>query len=354
MITWNEAYGTREYRIEVEVAGSRWLPWKGRMSRWWYEIMDRAIGEQDWTTRAYEKGGSGGAFTLKRCIRRASEAAWDFYAASQWHQEAHFNCRCALNLEGQVFRDVGSEEANLAEMAERARVLGQGQEWIEERDGMIHLFTVGVPVELRGAVAEIEQAGVEGECAGAALADVIREQRMGTLRGSITPEFREMLSRDHEQALHDGLEDYYEGRVVPGERRVPEGDVTCHAGGEEPHTHDFRELHTHPSYVSWDDEAASDPIGDMIMLAERYRSESFAAQERDFFGESKAHELFMQYEGASFRFRELVADLLGLSRVPDVVTLYEDGATGWTFADGTVGKADREQVELAIAERIKA
>lgn len=61
----------------VEPAYSRWLPWPGRTSRWWYEI--RSFGEPDEhgvaaSTWAYMDGGSGGGFTLAACIRRAQRA----------------------------------------------------------------------------------------------------------------------------------------------------------------------------------------------------------------------------------------------------------------------------------------
>jgi len=65
------------FYAEIEPAGSRWLPWPGRTSRWWYEI--HSVGEPDehgttGNTYAYTPGGSGGAFTLRACIIKASEA----------------------------------------------------------------------------------------------------------------------------------------------------------------------------------------------------------------------------------------------------------------------------------------
>lgn len=69
------------FYAEIEPASSRWLPWPGRTSRWWYEI--HAIGEPDehgipTSTLAYLDGGSGGGFTLATCIRRAQEAVGQF------------------------------------------------------------------------------------------------------------------------------------------------------------------------------------------------------------------------------------------------------------------------------------
>lgn len=62
---------------EVEPAGSRWLPLRGRTSRWWYEV--HALEEDgERATWAYVEGGSGGGFTLAACVRRAQEAVSRF------------------------------------------------------------------------------------------------------------------------------------------------------------------------------------------------------------------------------------------------------------------------------------
>lgn len=50
---------------DIEPAASRWLPWPGRTSRWWFEV------RCDQHTHAYEAGGSGGGFTLRSCFWRA-------------------------------------------------------------------------------------------------------------------------------------------------------------------------------------------------------------------------------------------------------------------------------------------
>lgn len=55
---------------EVMPAGyGKWyrqfLPWVGR---WWFEV------NTDTETFAYEKGGSGGAYTLSGCVRQAMDA----------------------------------------------------------------------------------------------------------------------------------------------------------------------------------------------------------------------------------------------------------------------------------------
>ena len=71
------SYG--KFYAEIEHAGSRWLPWRGRTSRWWFEVcaVDDAP-ETPYTTYAYVEGGSGGAYTLKKCISRADAALWTF------------------------------------------------------------------------------------------------------------------------------------------------------------------------------------------------------------------------------------------------------------------------------------
>ena len=66
-----------KHYAEIETAGSWWLPWPGRMSRWWFEIGKVApdeTGRDTYWTLAYEPGGSGGGFTLAACLRRASAA----------------------------------------------------------------------------------------------------------------------------------------------------------------------------------------------------------------------------------------------------------------------------------------
>lgn len=68
------------FYAEVEPAGSRWLPLRGRTARWWFEV--HSVGSDsdgivERTTHAYVKGGSGGAFTLGKCVRRAMEAVYD-------------------------------------------------------------------------------------------------------------------------------------------------------------------------------------------------------------------------------------------------------------------------------------
>ena len=66
---------------EVEPA-SRWLPWPGRTSRWWFEVHKRHAPDEygyDITTYAYVKGGSGGAFTFRKCVERAQDAVERFY-----------------------------------------------------------------------------------------------------------------------------------------------------------------------------------------------------------------------------------------------------------------------------------
>lgn len=65
---WGDLYAT------IEPAGSRWLPWKGRMSRWWFEVERIERGEAFPSTLAYEFGGSGGGFTLAKCVQRAAVA----------------------------------------------------------------------------------------------------------------------------------------------------------------------------------------------------------------------------------------------------------------------------------------
>lgn len=54
---------------EVIPSGASWyrqfLPWVGR---WWFEVHTNT------ETWAYEKGGSGGSYTLRGCMRKAMEA----------------------------------------------------------------------------------------------------------------------------------------------------------------------------------------------------------------------------------------------------------------------------------------
>lgn len=67
------------FYAEVTPAGSRWLPLPGRWCRWWYEVQRRPLeGEECGTTYAYEDGGSGGGFTFRGCVSKASTAAHDF------------------------------------------------------------------------------------------------------------------------------------------------------------------------------------------------------------------------------------------------------------------------------------
>ena len=70
-ISWPNLYA------EIEPAGSGWRPWVGRTSRWWFEIAKIAPDEKGnsvpWTL-AYQRRGSGGGFTLKKCLERASAA----------------------------------------------------------------------------------------------------------------------------------------------------------------------------------------------------------------------------------------------------------------------------------------
>ena len=68
----------------IEPAWSGWRPWRGRTSRWWYEIHSRVdvadeVDEEAAVvtfTHAYNRDerGSGGAFTMRRCIMRAALA----------------------------------------------------------------------------------------------------------------------------------------------------------------------------------------------------------------------------------------------------------------------------------------
>lgn len=75
---------------EVEPAGSRWLPWKGRTSRWWFEVNSMTPGDECMTTWAYTEGGSGGGFTLRACVRRAQRSLLRF---SEQAYEERLNAR---------------------------------------------------------------------------------------------------------------------------------------------------------------------------------------------------------------------------------------------------------------------
>lgn len=65
--------GGHIYAEVVPAPWKVWRPWKHRTSRWWYEV--RGVdADGDSITYAYESGGSGGGFTLARCIVRAGDA----------------------------------------------------------------------------------------------------------------------------------------------------------------------------------------------------------------------------------------------------------------------------------------
>jgi hypothetical protein len=57
----------------IHPSGSRWLPWPGRMSRWWYEVghVTPEPCEQLGTPRTAWTDAYGEAFTLRSAIRRA-------------------------------------------------------------------------------------------------------------------------------------------------------------------------------------------------------------------------------------------------------------------------------------------
>jgi hypothetical protein len=63
---------------EIMPAASRWLPWTGRTSRWWFEIHEWSPLPGEFgvhvTTHAYTDYGSGGSFTLAGCHRKAVKA----------------------------------------------------------------------------------------------------------------------------------------------------------------------------------------------------------------------------------------------------------------------------------------
>lgn len=74
---------------EVVPAGSRWLPWFGRTSRWWFEVhsVENEGGEPWGHTWAYTDGGSGGGFTLAACVRRARNAVCDIVERVDSHAD---------------------------------------------------------------------------------------------------------------------------------------------------------------------------------------------------------------------------------------------------------------------------
>ncbi len=76
-----QTVGDETFFAEVVPSGEihwwrRFLPWVGN---WWYEV------QSDKLSYAYEEGGSGGAYTLRACIRKADEAVEKF--AHQDNQE---------------------------------------------------------------------------------------------------------------------------------------------------------------------------------------------------------------------------------------------------------------------------
>lgn len=66
---------------EVVPAGSRWLPLPWRWARWWFEVHAVHAPDEhgvDTTTYACVDGGSGGGFTLRSCIAKATDAVSRF------------------------------------------------------------------------------------------------------------------------------------------------------------------------------------------------------------------------------------------------------------------------------------
>lgn len=89
-------YG-RDEMIFAEVVPSgygkwwrRWLPWVGN---WWFEIHSTEA------TLAYEKGGSGGAYTLSGCIRKAMVAV-DKFETAKWKEDKQPAAQVAKDLFG--------------------------------------------------------------------------------------------------------------------------------------------------------------------------------------------------------------------------------------------------------------
>jgi len=73
--------GDHVFFAEVVPAGSRWLPWPGRTSRWWFEVHAKHAADEhgvDTTTYAYLNGGSGGGFTFRSCVSKAMDAVIAF------------------------------------------------------------------------------------------------------------------------------------------------------------------------------------------------------------------------------------------------------------------------------------
>lgn len=64
-----------------------WRPWPHRWSRWWWELHFQRPGDDAAYTCAYTDGGSGGTFTLRRAMQKASTLIWDFFWEGDWEED---------------------------------------------------------------------------------------------------------------------------------------------------------------------------------------------------------------------------------------------------------------------------
>ena len=77
MLQVTEEYPLYTVRAEIVPAPRGRRPWPGYWSRWWYEVDVKFAKDDYWTTYAYSPGGSGGGWSLRRCLWNAYDAVFE-------------------------------------------------------------------------------------------------------------------------------------------------------------------------------------------------------------------------------------------------------------------------------------